>query len=327
MKIKYFFLLFLLEILLSAKFIHAQDLKQLFQNFNNQNLIGVCNYGENGAFLIFQESNLFGQNEIKVKFIKDLNNISTDDAFQICHNGYSKKDEISYLVLESGLLLVTWIDYRNDKDGDLYAQLIDENGILWDSSGVPICTVKGKQSQLSLTSDTKENIYFTWTDFRDDIDGNIYAQKINLYAEMQWKENGVQILNLSGKQENPKIISDGKGGAYISWIDNSTKSSQVYLQRIDSTAKKNFGEFGKFISKPGISSYNVKLVEDKNGNAIIIWCSKEEYQKVLAQKINYNGFEKWSSGGKEICQIKFDQLDPSIYYDEKFFIILFKIKN
>ena len=74
-----------------------------------------------------------------------------------------------------GGAIIAWEDYRNG-NGDIYAQAIDSAGVVrWIVNGVPVCTVSGNQSEVSLISDDQWGAIITWTDARNGESG-IYAQ-------------------------------------------------------------------------------------------------------------------------------------------------------
>ncbi len=70
-----------------------------------------------------------------------------------------------------------------------------------------------------LISDGANNTIITWQDSRDVAD-DIYAQKVNSNGEVQWTTNGKAICTANGNQLVPQIISDGAGGAIITWDDS-----------------------------------------------------------------------------------------------------------
>ncbi|BBJ24643.1 hypothetical protein [Candidatus Nitrotoga sp. AM1P] len=69
---------------------------------------------------------------------------------------------------------------------------------------------------------------------------------------MQWNANGVAISTAANYQFNQTIISDGSGGAIITWSDiRSGASWDIYAQRI--------GANGAFTSLPVVEFYNTNL--------------------------------------------------------------------
>jgi len=71
----------------------------------------------------------------------------------------------------------------------------------------------------------------------DDMGGNwrysdIYTQKINSTGDLQWSpSNGIPICTESSNQHDPKLCSDGYGGAFITWMDNRSGNYNIYALR------------------------------------------------------------------------------------------------
>jgi hypothetical protein len=62
---------------------------------------------------------------------------------------------------------------------------------------------------------------------------DIYAQKINSTGSTIWDDNGKIICNALGDQWYPKIVSDGKEGAIITWQDHRNGLNyDIYAQKI-----------------------------------------------------------------------------------------------
>ncbi len=115
--------------------------------------------------------------------------------------------------------IISWQDSRDDSD-DIYIQKVNSSGeIQWIPNGTAICTVIGNQLVPQLISDGANGTIITWQDNRD---GNydIYTQKINSNGEIQWVSNGKAVCTANGDQLIPQIISNGAGGAIITWDDN-----------------------------------------------------------------------------------------------------------
>jgi len=52
-------------------------------------------------------------------------------------------------------------------------------------------------------------------------------------AWSQWLYNGVALCTASGDQQHPAIVSDGSGGAIVTWMDSRSGNLDIYAQRVD----------------------------------------------------------------------------------------------
>jgi hypothetical protein len=115
--------------------------------------------------------------------------------------------------------IIAWSDYRNGgySQQNIYAQKIDVGGkALWTTDGVAICTAPEFQVLPQLISDGADGAIVVWKDFRNNIDDDIYAQRVDADGSVLWKTNGVTICGAPDDQYFVDLISDGAGGAIIS---------------------------------------------------------------------------------------------------------------
>ena len=59
-------------------------------------------------------------------------------------------------------------------------------------------------------------------------------QRIDAVGVIRWTTEGVVICNDLNDQSNPALVSDGMGGAIITWVDSRDGTSNIYAQRINS---------------------------------------------------------------------------------------------
>ncbi len=115
---------------------------------------------------------------------------------------------------------------------DLYAQKVDASGnIVW---GEPLL-VDGKldRQEDPVITRTSDNFYIiAWIDFSDDIDGNVYAQKVNSAGQLLWQTGGVPVCVHSGIQISLNIEPDNNGGAYVVWNDTRNPGVDLYGQHL-----------------------------------------------------------------------------------------------
>jgi hypothetical protein len=71
---------------------------------------------------------------------------------------------------------------------------------------------------------------------------DIYAQRISSSGAIQWSaDDGVAICKAGYSQWHPTIISDGSGGAIITWQDGRSGNYDIYAQRIYKDGKLSGG--------------------------------------------------------------------------------------
>jgi hypothetical protein len=134
------------------------------------------------------------------------------------------------------------------------------------------------------------------------------CQLLAMHALAQWStspDTNNAICTAANNQFTPKIVSDGAGGAIITWIDyrNVIYDIDVYAQRINSSGVVQWNSNGVAISTAANNQSGHSIVGDGAGGAIIAW---KDYRNssydsdVYAQRINSSGVVQWNSNGVAI---------------------------
>ncbi len=187
-------------------------------------------------------------------------------------------DEIAPKVthVSGDTMVVVWEDFRvNSTSGDVYIQYVDGDGnLLLDPSGVPLCDNLSKQSKPRVKSDA-ESAYVVWTDFRNHPDwGDIYLQRFTLENGAEWQDDGIPVCTSIRKQRQPRLTTDGLGGAYVVWMDERYAphpEGDVFLQHYGSDGTQSFTENGLSISEGDNLQEGPIVRKDQQGGAFVIW--------------------------------------------------------
>jgi hypothetical protein len=221
----------------------------------------------------------------------------------------------------SGGAIITWWNYDNliTNDYNIYAQRIDSAGIVrWDTNGVPICTNPLLQMNPMITSDGNGGAIIAWQDNRSGR-ADIYAQRINASGIVQWAADGIAVCADTLDQTVPQLISDGSGGAIITWRDLRDGISYIpYAQKLNADGVAQWTAGGVLLSQ--LNGESLQIVSDGNGGAIIAW---HQYTGVypngnfdiIVQQINTNGIIGWGNDGVAICSLTSEQFRPQLIRD------------
>jgi hypothetical protein len=152
---------------------------------------------------------------------------------------------------------------------DIYAQRVDGSGeTLWTAEGVPICVVTGMQQFPELVSDGASGAIITWQDQRPM--ASVYAQRVDSEGTPLWTANGVAVCGNTSQQGRPAIVSDGAGGAIITW-DAYPPTRQVYAQRVDASGALLWTANGIPMCAGATENVGPQIASDDAGGAIIAW--------------------------------------------------------
>ncbi len=218
----------------------------------------------------------------------------------------------------TGGAIITWQDYRSGTNFDIYTQKINAAGVVqWTSDGVAISTAGEYQEYPTIINDGTGGAIITWQDFRSGTTFDIYAQRINASGVVQWTSNGFPISTAANDQQSPTIVSDGTGGAIITWYDSRSGTADIYAQKINTSGSVQWAVNGVVISNATNNQFSPTLISDGAGGAIITWHdyrSGTDYD-IYAQKINTSGVVQWAGNGVVISNATFDQTTATIVSD------------
>ncbi|MEM9324599.1 MAG: T9SS type A sorting domain-containing protein [Bacteroidota bacterium] len=220
----------------------------------------------------------------------------------------------------SGNLLVAWTDNRSGNN-DIYAQKISgtDGSRVWTAAGVAICTATGVQDDPVIISDGSGGAIIAWTDARSG-DDLIYAQRIDQDGNVQWTANGVQVVNVTNSNFNtrPAMVSDGSGGAIITWCDERSSVLDIYAQKLNAAGVAQWTANGVALCTAADEQLIPAIATDGAGGAIVTWIDKRPgggNQDIYAQRITSGGSVSWTADGVAVCTASGQQIGPTIVED------------
>ena len=212
-----------------------------------------------------------------------------------------------------GGAFICWDDKRGGLTEDLYAQHLTPAGeTSWQSEGVLFCAAANSQYWPRITRDGSGGIIVVWQDFRNGGHTNLYARRIDASGTPLWAANGVAICTSADEQQYTRIISDGAGGAIISWQDNRTGlDNDIYAQRINASGSVRWTANGAQICQVSYSEQEKPgMVPDGLGGAIIIWQDmRGGTYDIYAQRVDASGAVLWAVNGVPVCTAENDQMN------------------
>ena len=235
----------------------------------------------------------------------------------------------------AGGAIITWEDPRNSPEGypisQVYAQRVTANGTIapgWPVDGILVCSAPPGQYAPRIAEDGSGGAFITY-----DSRGQLFAQRITASGTIAsgWDGGGNIVCSLPQSRPDPSVISDGAGGAFISWQDWRKRTDyDIYMERITGagtistgwpsnglavcTAPGDQGGFGLFYDNHGPS-----ITSDGAGGAIVAWedlrngLDSDIYaQRVLADGTTAGG---WIADGVPVSRAKNWQDLPEVVGD------------
>ncbi len=273
----------------------------------------IVSDGSNGAIITWMDYRNGSDYDIYAQRVNASGAIQwTPDGVAIC-TATGDQDSPTIASDDSGGAIITWYDYRNTTDYNIFAQRVIISGtVQWDSNGVAICTAAGAQYTPTIISDGSRGAIIAWSDDRS-ANYDIYARHVSANGVAQWAPNGVPICTATGDQYYPTLVSDGSGGAIITWEDGRGTDWDIYAQRVNASGAAQWTPDGVAICTATDVQYYPTLVSDGSGGAIITWWdyrSGSSYN-VYAQRVNSDSTVAWAANGVAICTETGDHSSPN----------------
>lgn len=233
-------------------------------------------------------------------------------------------DQVGPTIVSDGAggAIVTWGDNRSGTSYDIYAQRVNAVGLpQWTADGIALCTATNSQASPMIVSDHAGGAIVTWYDRRSGSNNDIYVQRVSASGTPQWTADGVALCTATNDQNNPTVVSDGSGGAIITWYDRRSGDFDIYAQRVNSAGVPQWTADGVALCAAAKIQEFPAIASDGAGGAIVTWqdfrngtASYFNYD-IFAQRVNAAGAPQWTADGVALCTSAFSQISPAIVPD------------
>jgi hypothetical protein len=128
-----------------------------------------------------------------------------------------------------------------------------------------------------------------------------------------------KICLAQGDQVSPVMVTDGGGGALVTWQDFRTGVGDVYAQRLDFTGHRLWEVDGVPVCKENGTQSAPQVVTDGAGGMIVVWTDQRpgsQGMDIYAQRLTSEGAPVWPNGGVLLCGAVNDQKEPALVSDD-----------
>ncbi len=285
---------------------------------NNQIAQTITTDGSGGSIITWQDKHN-GKYEIYAQRMNaDGNAMWTTNGIAICTQD---SNYCPVIVSDgSGGAIIAWQSYRGSATADIYAQRVNSSGVVqWTTNGLPVCVVVFEQDTLAMISDGSGGAILTWQDYRSNNGfADIYSQRMSSSGTMLWTANGVVICNQAAAQRGPKLVTDGSGGAFITWYDLRAGNYDIYTQRIGSAGAVQWTTNGVATCTAAADQLKPDICIDGAAGAIITWYDYRSTTNfdIYAQRLGPAGAIVWAVDGVVMNNnVAYAQTDPKIVSD------------
>lgn len=180
-----------------------------------------------------------------------------------------------------GGAIFAWHDRRNGADFDIYAQRVWADGVAdLPANGVAVCVQPFNQGRVRAVPDGNRGMFLEWHDNRTGVSESVYAH--HLLADRQidpaWPAHGLAVrVGASdffvGAVYPHDLVSDGEGGAIVTWHDKRSGGHDIYAQRLQSngTIHSAWPIDGRAVSTAPREQVGPSAVAVGGGKVLIAW--------------------------------------------------------
>jgi len=192
-----------------------------------------------------------------------------------------------------GSAIYVWSDTKLG-ERDLWAQKVDSSGnLVW---GEPIL-IDGKsdrQEDPVITRTSDNNYVIAWIDFSLDLDGDVFAQKIDGQGNLLWQEGGIPVCTLWGMQISLNMEPDNEGGVYIVWVDSRHPSKDLFSQHLSASGSALWTIDGIPVADGlGDEIQNTMLPDGQGGMIIAYTHTYADNDDLYVKRFNASGTMLW----------------------------------
>lgn len=202
----------------------------------------------------------------------------------------------------TGGAVIVWTDQRTSGHANFYAQRVSGDGTpQWVAGGVGLTTTLVEQQQPAVTTDDSGGVIITWH-APDSVYTHAWAQRVDGSGLPRWGPDGIALANVS-TQLDPKIASDGSGGAIVAWADyrdGNGLTATSYAQRVNAAGAPQWTPNGVALATPSGDQQYQAVVTDGVGGAVVVW-SDYSSTAIRAQRVSASGAPQWPLSGVSVC--------------------------
>jgi hypothetical protein len=243
----------------------------------------------------------------------------TVNGVTICSDAFSQINP-ALATDGSGGAIIAWQDNRNGSN-DIYAQSISSAGtVRWMANGIAVCNASQVQKEPQVVADGSGGAIIAWTDHRNTLDDDIYAQRVDASGTFLWTANGASVVSsMTGNQNSCRIVPAASGEAIVAWLDyRSGATADIYTQRLDASGAGLWTANGIPLCSAANGQTKMQLIPNGSGGAIATWQDERGGSgawDVYAQNVGANGTAVWTANGVAISAAAGNQTNPQIAPD------------
>lgn len=221
-----------------------------------------------------------------------------------------------------GGVIISWEDRRANPVA-AFAQHVFGSGVVdpaWPAGGLRVCGVASSQLQPTISGDGAGGAIIAWEDWRSG-GGDIYAQhvKVNGSLDPAWPASALVVCAAAGIQSATRVVSDGAGGALLTWQDLRSGPEDIYANHVlaGGTTDPVWPANGLAICNAPGQQLAPLLAGDGSGGAFIAWRDVSDAGSMNVQHALSTGVvdPAWPANGRPVAPSNGTQYEPALSSD------------
>lgn len=217
----------------------------------------------------------------------------------------------------SGGVLVAWEDWSTSPNLRVVVGRVLSSGTVhpgYPSGGQVVCAASGLRFGPRIVGDGSGGAIVAWEDQR--VDSDIYAMRVlgSGAVDASWPFDGLLVCAgpAFSNQQGPELISDGAGGALITWFDLRVGSYDIYAHHVlaTGTTDPSWPVNGRDLCTASGTQLLGGIVSDGQGGAFVAWRDQRSgTSDVYAQRVLASGTVDpiWPIDGRAVSTAPGDQ--------------------
>jgi hypothetical protein len=209
----------------------------------------------------------------------------------------------------SGDLFVAWPHDSSNVFSAHLARLTPElaRSAGWPAEGAALDRGSRSEVPVAVASDTSGGVFVLCAGYAGDVEDLVlHHVAASGGAAAGFPDSGVIVRRGAGQSTDYALVSDGAGGAIVSWWDNShgAGNADIFAQRIAGAGAVAPGwpSGGVVVCAASGDQANPAMVADGAGGAVIVWQDLGPYD-LFAQRLTAAGqrVSGWAADGVAVC--------------------------
>ncbi|HEY3295146.1 MAG TPA: T9SS type A sorting domain-containing protein [bacterium] len=286
----------------------------------SQQDVRLCTDNFGGFFAAYEDSRT-GMYRVRLSHVNSAGDITGNPAGDEVWPNAQSADQVFPYCTPDGLggCFVAWSNYNQSYLIDVYVMRLDAAcHPIWQQP-VRLTNTDDDDYVHGLVSNPDGSCTVVWTSGTYN-DFNVSAAKINGNGHVAYN---LTACNAPLDQEDPAVVADGLGGAYLAWVDKrhclqSELRYAIYAQHLNSQGMEIWTHNGIAAAMDSAYFAHPRLALGGDGNLLAMWedwAGNELGENLYGQKIMPSGALLWPDSGKGICLAAGDQSGLSLLPD------------